>query len=144
MTQWNVPSVGSVNNSELVLRRGNVSLQGTIKEQNWGVDKRHLIQLGKMILVTYYVIIYLVHRATESIEAAVLLLIKQFNQVVKLQLLLKYVFASNFNSVILCMCLRFADKMLLVLFTTPYLRRECVHFCSLEQARIAIFPAFPP
>lgn len=92
-----------------------------------------------MILVTYYVVIYLVHRATESIEAAVLLLIKGFNQVVKLQLLLKYVFASNVNSVILCMCLRFAGKMPLVLF-----RGECVHFCSLEQARIAIFPAFPP
>ena len=33
--EWNVPSVRSVNNSEIVLRQGNVPLQGTIKEQNW-------------------------------------------------------------------------------------------------------------
>lgn len=56
-----------------------MSLQGTITEQNRGADKRHLIQLGKMILVTYNGVIYLVHRAKESIEAAVLLLIKGFN-----------------------------------------------------------------
>lgn len=45
---------------------------------------RHLIQLGKMMLVTYYGVIYLVHSSPESIEAAVLRVIMGFHQVVKL------------------------------------------------------------